>query len=38
VKGEVTWPPFAGVVTVMADAGTQIPKRARKEKKKVFIY
>jgi hypothetical protein len=37
VKGDVTWAPLAGVLTVMADAGTQIPKNAKAAKSKVFI-
>jgi|HubBroStandDraft_3_1064219.scaffolds.fasta_scaffold1145393_1 hypothetical protein len=37
LKGEVTWTPLAGVVTVMADAGTLIPKVARVAKRKVLI-
>jgi hypothetical protein len=37
VKGEVTWAPLAGVLTVMADAGTIIPENAKAAKSKVFI-
>jgi hypothetical protein len=37
LKGEVTWAPLAGVVTVMADAGTLIPKRTEAAKRSVFI-
>ena len=35
-KGDVTWAPFAGVVTVMADAGTLDATKAKTAKSKVF--
>jgi hypothetical protein len=38
LKGEVTWAPLAGVVTVMADARTLIPKRTEAAKRSVFIH
>jgi hypothetical protein len=37
LKGEVTWAPLAGVVTVMAEAGRLTPKRAKAAKRRVFI-
>jgi hypothetical protein len=36
VKGELTWAPFAGAETVMADAETDPARRARIQKDKFF--
>jgi hypothetical protein len=37
LKGEDTCAPLAGVETVMADAGTLIPKSANTAERRVFI-
>jgi hypothetical protein len=37
LKGEVNWAPVDGVVTVMADAGTQIPRSIKEAESKVFM-
>jgi hypothetical protein len=37
VKGEASCAPFEGAATVIADAETALPTKARKAKKIVFI-